>query len=248
MADPAAGPPGLFITGTDTGVGKTVVTAALARLLRRHGNTVAVCKPVATGAAAAGGRLVSDDTLALAEAEGGQPDVREITPWTFADPVAPPLAARRQGVALQLDEIVAAIRRRAGSGKLLLVEGVGGLLCPLTEQATVADLVRELGLPLVVVARNALGALNHTLLTLEVAAGRGLPVVGVVVSETAPPEDVAAATNVSEMRQLGVTVLAVVPHLAGPAREAAEQAADALGAVPWEWLATGRARGTGQGT
>jgi dethiobiotin synthetase len=94
----------------------------------------------------------------------------------------------------------------------LLVEGVGGLLCPLTDDATVADLAAALGLPLVVVARRSLGTLNHTLMTLEVARHRGLKVVGVVVSETEPLAGVAAITAVDEMRRRGVPVLAVIPH------------------------------------
>ena len=169
---PEAVPPargGLFFTGTDTGVGKTLVTAGVARSLRARGRDVVVCKPVATGARPVGGRWLADDTAILAEAAGVGDDWEAVTPFAFPDPVAPPLAARRRGVALNLGIVAAAVRRRARPGGALLVEGVGGLLCPLTERETVADLVRELALPLVVVARRSLGTLNHTLLTLEAA-------------------------------------------------------------------------------
>jgi dethiobiotin synthetase len=202
---------GLFVTGTDTGCGKTFVTAALARLLRRQGRAVCVCKPVATGAEWRDGRLIADDTLLLAEA-GERADLDAVTPWAFAEPAAPPVAARAAGTVLHLDEIVAAVRRRAAGAEVLLVEGVGGLLCPLTDEATVADLAAALGLPLLIVARRSLGTLNHTLLTLEAARGRGLRVAGVVVSETAPPAGLAERTNVDELRRLGVPVLAVLPY------------------------------------
>ncbi len=236
---PAPAPAGLFFSGTDTGVGKTLVTAAVARALRAAGRDVVVCKPVATGARRDGEGWLADDTVALAEAAGLDGAWQRVTPWAFHDPVAPPLAARRQGVALALRDIAGAVRERARPGAALLVEGVGGLLCPLTEGDTVADLARELALPLVVVARRSLGTLNHTLLTLEVARARGLTVAGVVVSETEPPAGLADQTNPDELRRLGVPVLAVVPHRPGGAREAVP----ALAAVDWWRLChPGRAR------
>ncbi len=220
---------GLFFTGTDTGVGKTLVTAGVARLLRARGRDLVVCKPVATGARPVGERWLADDTAVLAEAAGVGDDWEAVTPWAFPDPVAPPLAARRRGVALEVTAIAEAVRRRERPGAALLVEGVGGLLCPLTDGGTVADLVRELALPLVVVARRSLGTLNHTLLTLEVAQARGLAVAGVVVSETVPPAGLADETNVDELQRLRVPILAVVPHQIGGAREVVP----ALDAVDW---------------
>jgi dethiobiotin synthetase len=214
---------GLFFTGTDTGVGKTFVVAAVARELRRRGEAFRVCKPVATGG------VPAEDTRTLAEAAGDN-DLEAITPWAFPEPAAPPVAARLAGATLSLPEIVAAVRRRGDGGGMLLVEGVGGLLCPLTERERVADLAAQLRLPLVVVARRSLGTLNHTLLTLEVARGRGLAVAGVVVSETAPPRGAAEETNVEELRRrIGVPLLAVVPHGAADAAE--------LRRVDWRGLA-----------
>src|SRR5579872_581647 len=128
----------LFFTGTDTGVGKTFVVCAVARALLGQGQKVRVCKPVATGGQWHEGRLLSDDTRQLAAA-AAEADCAAITPWTFAEPAAPPVAARLAGATLVLEEIVAAVQRRADPDTLLLVEGVGGLLCPLTERATVAD-------------------------------------------------------------------------------------------------------------
>ena len=199
---------GLFITGTDTGVGKTEVTAAIARRWRREGRSFAVCKPVATGA-------VADDTRRLGLA-AGDADLAAITPFVFAEPAAPPVAARLAGRTLTLEELSGAVERRKQGVEAVLVEGVGGLLCPLTDTETVADLVGRLDLAMVVVARRGLGTLNHTLLTLEIARRRGLRVRGVVVNETSPVTSAAERTNVEELsRRLFVPVLAVIPYREG---------------------------------
>jgi dethiobiotin synthetase len=220
---------GLFITATDTGAGKTYVAAAACRALRREGRAFRVCKPVATGAERAQGRWLAEDTRLLAEA-AGDADLDAVTPWAFPAPAAPPVAARLAGASLTLDGLAGAVRRRGAGGGPVLVEGVGGLLCPLTEEETVADLVAALGLPLLVVARRALGTLNHTLLTREVARGRRLRLAGVVVSETAPVRGPAEETNVEELRRrLDVPLLAVVPH----------GAADVPGVAWWPLLTGG---------
>ena len=145
-----------------------------------------------------GNRLLAEDTRLLAEAVGSEAYER-ITPWVFEAAAAPPVAARLAGRSLNVLDLLEAVGRQACPASVLLVEGVGGLLCPLTERETVADLARLLLLPLVVVARRSLGTLNHTLLTLEVARGRNLPVAGVVVSETTPPCGPAEETNVEEL-------------------------------------------------
>ena len=218
---------GLFITGTDTGVGKTEVTAAIARLWRRQGRDFAVSKPVATG----GGRDAGD-TLRLARA-AGEADLEAVTPFAFAEPAAPPVAARASGARLTLEGLAEAVRRRHRPGGAVLVEGVGGLLCPLSDEHAVADLAFVLGLPLVVVARRSLGTLNHTLLTVESARARGLRLAGVVVSEAAPVAGLAEQSNVEELRRLGVPVLAVVPYRAG----GYEEEIPAVSAVDWWSLA-----------
>jgi dethiobiotin synthetase len=203
---------GLFITGTDTGVGKTFITAAIAWALRHQGVAVRVCKPVATGAEQTSRGLIAEDTRILAEASG-ETDLHAVTPWTFSTPAAPPVAARLSGIPLHLEDVAAAVRRRMSPESFLLVEGVGGLLCPLTEATTVADLIAELALPVVVVTRRTLGTLNHTLLTLEAARLRQLQVCGLVVNETEPVRDIAAETNVAELQRLvDVPVLGVVSY------------------------------------
>ena len=130
---------------------------------------------------------------------------------------------------MTLEELAAAVRRRGAGGRTVLVEGVGGLLCPLTERQTVADLAVELDLPLIVVARRSLGTLNHTLLTVEAARCRGLRVAGVVVTETTPVRGVAEETNVEELRRrLDAPLLAVLPYQPGPVGDV-----PALAAVDW---------------
>jgi dethiobiotin synthetase len=220
---------GLFITATDTGAGKTFVTAGLARLWRREGRPFRVCKPVATGAE----NDWSEDTRLLAEA-AGDPDLAAITPYTFAVAAAPPVAARLAGTSLRLQDLAAAVRRRAAEDHALLVEGVGGLLCPLTQRETVADLAVELDLPLLVVARRSLGTLNHTLLTVEAAQRRGLRLAGVVVTATTPVRGTAEETVIEELRQrLTTPLLAVLPHQPN----ADDGAMAALQAVDWWRLA-----------
>jgi dethiobiotin synthetase len=198
------------------------------RVLRGAGRRLRVCKPVATGAY---GEPFSDDTVKLAEAASAPRDEwRRITPWTFPDPVAPPVAARRQGTTLKLSEMVEAVHAQAEPGALMLVEGAGGLLCPLTETETVADLAAELGMPLVVVCRRSLGTLNHTLLTLDAARQRKLTCAGLVVNETSPPRSLAEETNVEELlRRVTVPLLAVVPYQERPSSEVPGP----LAAVDW---------------
>jgi dethiobiotin synthetase len=220
---------GLFITATDTGAGKTFVSAGLARLWRRERRPFRVCKPVATGAE----NNWSEDTRLLAEA-ADDADLAAITPYTFAVAAAPPVAARLAGTPLRLQDLAAAVRRCAAEDHAVLVEGVGGLLCPLTERETVADLAVELALPLLVVARRSLGTLNHTLLTVEAAQRRSLRLAGVVVTATTPVRGAAEETVIEELRQrLNVPLLVVLPHQPN----ADDGAMAALQAVDWWRLA-----------
>jgi dethiobiotin synthetase len=221
---------GLFFTGTDTGVGKTYVAAAVVRLLRQQGRCVRVSKPVATGAERVEGRWRNADTVQLAWAAGNCQCLEAVTPWTFPEALAPAVAAPLHGPAPDITALARAVRSQARPDSILIVEGVGGLLCPLTDRETVADLATVLGLPLVVVARRSLGTLNHTLLTLEAAASRRLKVAGLVVNETMPPATLAEETNVAELqRRIGVPLLAVVPHR--PADDGGSLAA--LAGVDW---------------
>lgn len=205
---------GIFVTGTDTGVGKTVVTAALAVALRRRGLDVGVVKPVQSGARAddpAGDAMLLKRLLNLAE------EPADIAPFAFVAPLAPLVAARLEGRSLDLGGVVATTRRLASGHAFCLVEGAGGLLVPMGPGWTVADLAVALDLPLVVVARPGLGTVNHTLLTVREARRGGLTALGVVINESAPTsqaDDPSVATNAELIEAFGqVPVLARIPWL-----------------------------------
>jgi dethiobiotin synthetase len=207
--------PGLFITGTDTGVGKTFVTTMIAERLRSEGVTVGAYKPACSGAIVGGaGQRLWEDVEALYEATGERFDRQRISPQRFSAPLAPPVAAGLEG------RIVDAGLLRTGAYwwedqcEFLLIEGVGGWLCPLTDSETVSDLAVDLGAPLLIVARASLGTINHTLLTVEVARTRKVPIAGIVLSETVEsPRPSETWANVIEIeKRCDAPVLGVVPH------------------------------------
>jgi len=211
--------PGLFVVGTDTGVGKTYVAAAIARTWRDSGRRVGVLKPVASGASVHEGCLISDDAERLIDAVGGGIPHDRAAPLVLEEPLAPPVAARRGGTPLTMGRVVEAVsdcldwwKSRAD---VMVVEGVGGLLCPLAERATVADLAIFLDYPLLIVAHRGLGTLNHTLLTVEAARSRSLRIAGVILNGARPEEDpIVEGTNAEELaiRLGGLAILAEWEH------------------------------------
>jgi dethiobiotin synthetase len=177
---------GVFVSGTDTDVGKTRVAACLARELRAAGVAVGVYKPAASGCVWNAGQAVSSDAVALWEAAGRPGTLDEVCPQRFLAPLAPHLAARAEGRELDrrlLREGLAVWRDR---GDLVIVEGAGGLLSPLSDDDFVADLAVEFQLPMLIVADNKLGAINQTLQTVFVARHYrgGVPVAGVVLNDS----------------------------------------------------------------
>lgn len=212
--------PGLFITGTDTGVGKTTVATAIARALTGQGRRVGVLKPVATGVVREGDTWRCEDTEALIAAVGGGVALERVTPVVYEPPLAPPVAARLAGAPLCWPDLRSLVFESlawwtAQGVEVVIVEGVGGFLCPLAEEATIADLAVALDFPLVVVARRGLGTLNHTLLTLEAARLRSLRIAGVVLNGSEPNANpLAESTNATELaRWLDPTpLLAEIPH------------------------------------
>lgn len=223
---------GLFVVGTDTGVGKTRVAAAIVRLLRDAGRRPGALKPVATGCVADGTERISSDAVLLLEATGhATAELERVVPIRFEEPLAPSVAARRDGVDFTQEfvetEVLAALNWWVNEADVMVVEGVGGLLCPLAQTTTVADLAVLLDYPLVVVVRNGLGALNHTLLTIEAARTRGLRLAGLVLNSITPPgDDLAELTNAEELtrRLPGVPTLAQIPYHADPATISAQLA------------------------
>ena len=173
---------GLFVTGTDTGCGKTTVACAIARAAREAGQRVRVLKPVETGCVDG----VPADATALGEAAGDERPLEELCPYRLALPAAPEIAARQEQIEIDPDALQRAFASAADGADLVLVEGAGGLRVPIRAGLDMAELALLFGLPLLVVARAALGTINHTLLTLEAAKLRRLRVVLVVFSHTEP--------------------------------------------------------------
>lgn len=207
-----AGPP-LFVTGTDTGIGKTLVTSAIAAAFATRGLRVAVAKPAETGCRRAGNDLVPADALALAAAAGDRSPLAAICPHRFADPLAPALAAERSGTTIDVGALVAQLQQRAAAADVLLIEGAGGLLVPLTHAVSFADLIATLRARVLVVVGSRLGAINHALLTLAVLAARDLPVAGYVINRLAV-DDLAVATNDALLQSLTpVPCLGTLPFL-----------------------------------
>jgi dethiobiotin synthetase len=172
---------GLFVTGTDTGVGKTVVAAAVCAALAARGERVAAFKPVVTGLDEEPGEWPRDHEL-LAQVAGAGQSADQVAPLTFGPPVSPHYAAHEAGTSIEPRDLTAAARAAAKGADALICEGVGGLLVPLTPGYLIRDLALDLDLPLLVVARPGLGTINHTLLTLEAARAAGLTVAAVVIT------------------------------------------------------------------
>ncbi len=198
---------GYFITGTDTAVGKTIVATALVSALRARKIDVGIMKPVS-----AGGR---EDAVDLLLASGLSDDLETINPVALAEPLSPNLAAERSGTTIDITHILDVYERLSEKHDWMIVEGAGGLLVPLSDSYSVADLAREIGLPLIIVARAALGTINHTLLTIEAARAKGLTVSGVVYNQVHPSLDGISERESPDIvsRISGVRTLGRVPHL-----------------------------------
>jgi dethiobiotin synthetase len=210
---------GLFITGTGTGVGKTYVAALIARALRVSGLRVGVYKPVASGCELVGGKLVSPDAVALWQAAGQPGMLEQVCPQVFAAPLAPHLAARAEGLRVDADQLRSGLEFWRGASDVVIVEGAGGLMSPISDDDYNADLAAEFGYPLVVVAVNELGTVNATLQTLITAstyggAGSELTVAGIVVNSPHTIEnDPSVDSNADEIaRRCVPPVLAAVEH------------------------------------
>jgi dethiobiotin synthetase len=213
---------GIFVTGTDTGVGKTVVSCGLIAAFRKAGLKVGAMKPIETGVGQDGPR----DAIALRAAAGLADPLETICPQQFALPAAPNVAARAENREVDLAAIDAAYERVTKGRDLTIVEGAGGLLVPIRDGSTMAELARRLTLPLLIVARASLGTINHTCLTLEVAASKQLPVLGVIISHAGGPLSAADAANLSGLKEiLGAQLIGEIPPL-GPAESVPLDAID----------------------
>lgn len=221
---------GLFITGTGTGVGKTYVAALIAKQLRDAGRRVGVYKPVASGCEVRDGRLVSPDAVALWEAAGRPGTIEQVCPQLFAAPLAPHLAARAEGRRVDASLLRSGLDYWRETCDVVLVEGAGGLMSPISDDDYNADLAEVFGFPLVVVAANELGTINATLQTLVTAAtccaagseergarNEGLQVAGIVLnSPRKRTDDPSVDSNADELaRRCVPPLLAIVEHGGG---------------------------------
>jgi dethiobiotin synthetase len=222
---------GLFITGTDTGVGKTVLTATIAAALRERGIAVNAVKPVITGLDETPAPEWPHDHELLARVVGRRPS--EVAPLTFGPAVSPHLAAELCGRPVSGAAFEAAAREAATGAEVVVVEGVGGLLVPLSGSYDVRALAGALGMPLVIAARPGLGTLNHTLLTIESARHRGLKVAAVVL--TPWPADPAAIeeSNRDTLARLGKVEVATLARVERPEPELLRRAGRSLPIARW---------------
>ncbi len=218
---------GLFVTGTDTGVGKTLVSAALLRYARRLGLVPIPFKPAETGCAP-----MPSDARALWRAAAAPVAEAEVCLYALRLPVAPAAAAAAEGVRIDLERIADRADALAAKGDLLVVEGAGGLLVPYAEGSTGADVAKRLGLPLLVVARTALGTVNHTALTLREAARNGLEIAGLILNRTPGTDGPQEAGNAALIASLtGCQAMGTFPTLTPEAAADPDRLADALGAA-----------------
>lgn len=215
---------GIFITGTDTGVGKTIVTATIARLLKRSGVNVGVMKPVTSGCVEKDGKLVSEDAELLKWAIGAdvEPDA---APYLFSPPIAPSVAAEKEGTRIEFSRIGDAYSRLTAKHDFVLVEGAGGLMVPLSGGFLMADLVKRLDIPMLVITRPNLGTVNHTLLTIFTAKQLGIDVKGFIINNYPAKPDEAEQYAPHMLDSLsGAPLLGLFPHIPAMDQEATVEA------------------------
>ena len=211
--------PGVFITGTDTGVGKTFAACVLIHALRARGQRVLPMKPIAAGAVDLGGVRSNEDTIDLLEAAGLSPDrAAQMTPILLEEAIAPHIAAAHERRRIDLEGLVAglhALQREAG---FVVVEGVGGFQVPLGDGVDTVDLARAFALPVVLVVGMRLGCLNHALLTAQAVSAAGLPLAGWIANAIDPAMPARDENVAALVERLGAPLLGRLPHAPGTAR------------------------------
>jgi dethiobiotin synthetase len=222
---------GCFVTGTDTGVGKTVLAAAIIASMRARGVAVGALKPVITGLDVAADPEWPPDHELLARAAGLAPE--EINSIAYGPPVSPHLAAAVTGRELDVNQLLSAVQAAASTTDALIVEGVGGLLVPLTETYDVRRFAFDIGLPIVIAARPGLGTINHTLLTLEAGRAAGLELLAVVMTPWPAEPDAIERSNRETIERLGGVPVATLPRIDRPDPELLAAAGHSLPIQAW---------------
>lgn len=213
---------GYFIVGTDTGVGKTLVSSALVHYFALQGHRAVGMKPVAAGCERVDGQLLSEDVAQLRAASNVPLPLDIINPYAFEPPLAPHIAARMAHVRIDLATIQSAFKKAAEAADILIVEGVGGFRVPLGEDRDTADLAVLLGLPVILVVGMRLGCLNHALLTVESIVARGLKLTGWIANRV-DPEMLAYEENLQALQErIAAPCLGVVSYLSSPEFKAVE--------------------------
>ncbi|MHB1280063.1 MAG: dethiobiotin synthase [Acidithiobacillus sp.] len=207
---------GYFITGTDTGVGKTLISCALLHAFAKSGKSVAGMKPVVAGCEQSQRGLIYGDVEALLAASTVAVPRNFANPYALMEPIAPHIAAQRAGTRLDLAQMASAYRELQQSAELVIVEGAGGFKVPLTDEEDTADLAQRLGLPIIMVVGMRLGCLNHALLTAQAIQSKGLQLVGWVANRIDPAMAVFDENVLALEKRLPAPLLGIVPHCPSP--------------------------------
>jgi dethiobiotin synthetase len=230
---------GFFVTGTDTGIGKTVITVALIKAVRRLGFTAGGMKPVESGCTIARGKgqrakgnskkniLIPHDGMFIKTIAHMEENIGHITPCRFKSPLAPLPASEIEGITVDSEKIRKAFDDLSKKYDVVIVEGIGGLLVPITKDYSVIDMAKDFDLPLIVVSRPSLGTINHTMLTVNYALKEGLRVAGIIINYNQPPEStLAEATNPEIIKRISpVPVIGIFPYLTDMESAAIEKTA-----------------------
>lgn len=205
---------GIFITGTDTGVGKTFVAVGLITTLKNLGFRVCPMKPVETGCRMRKGKLVPGDSLRLIKSAHTDDPLDTINPYRFRHPLAPSIAAELEGALISRNKIFSTYKKLSDKYDITIVEGAGGIMVPLYKRYLYRDLIKDLSLPIIIVSRPYLGTVNHTVLTIEAARNRGIDIIGVIINYSNTMKgDVSEKSNPRVIEKLTrVPVLGVVRH------------------------------------
>lgn len=203
---------GFFITGTDTGIGKTYTTVLLAQQLIAKGRRVAALKPVASGANLVAGELRNDDALQLQAASNIELGYAQVNPYCFAPPLPPHIVASQQHVKIELARIATVVSHAQSIADFVLVEGVGGWHAPLNDDATVAELAQRLNLPVLLVVGLRLGCMNHALLSAKAIVASGCELAGWIANNIDPGYDVVGESIAYLQTQIHAPLLACITY------------------------------------
>ncbi len=220
-------PKGFFVTGTDTGVGKTIITAALIKTAHLLGFKTCGMKPIETGCIREGDMLVPSDGMFIKTVAHMEESVKHVSPYCFESPLAPLPASEIEGISVDLEKIQNAYMSLLKKYDVVIVEGIGGLLVPINKNFFVLDLARAFGLPVIVVSKPGLGTINHTMLTVNYAIKEGLVVAGIIINYSQPSEGMLAEnTNPEIIRKISpVPIIGIFPYLTDLESNTLEKAA-----------------------